>query len=124
MNREIKFRVWDKRNKEWANDAYLSSCGSLYFEGAAYNPDDFIVSQYTGIKDRNGKEIYEDDIISGTSHFSSGHKLATNKEVYFSAGGFYICVDDENHHSLLVSDFFQRKISGNVYENPEILESE
>lgn len=71
-NREIKFRVWDVGNKEMLEVQELDFESTFYGGRIAIRPDqyndyfdteDMILMQYTGLKDKNGKEIYEGDII-------------------------------------------------------------
>jgi uncharacterized phage protein (TIGR01671 family) len=115
MTREIKFRVWDKKFKNWT------------ISMLQYNPDgsltaepNGILMQYTGLKDKNGKEIYEGDIcpskISGESQV-----------IIFSKCGF--TVGDKNSEypaSLQYLPVFhnQMEVIGNIYENPELLEKD
>ena len=61
--REIKFRIWDIRNKEFCDFFPLNSHGA---ENAFWNGkgcSGYIFLQYTGLKDCNGKEIFEGDIV-------------------------------------------------------------
>lgn len=58
MNKEIKFRIWD-------NVDYMSNPFTLkdLQEGKVQFSDEYIIMQYTGIKDKSDKEIYEDDVV-------------------------------------------------------------
>ena len=129
MNREIKFRLWDTNEKEFVepkqiavkgNGEVMADTGKEWIEDI--DKDYFIVMQYTGLKDKNGKEIYERDIVEcgygkGEVIFKSGCfwvQWIDDKEAYMewlhSRKGTYIRTDDE---------LFE--IIGNIYENPELL---
>jgi hypothetical protein len=69
---EIRFRAWDKINKQYIPHKLLSVC--LKNIG---NSNQFIYEQYTGLKDKNGKEIYEGDIVMARSIYG----WMTKKEV-------------------------------------------
>lgn len=126
MSREIKFRAWDKEEKEYYYDVeytydFLCSGRGCYAEsfGEVLNqPDRFIVEQFTGLLDRNGKEIYEGDIVK------VGH-LRPRFEVTYNIA----CTKFWMQNNELVEEFENWneetgvEIIGNIHENPDLLES-
>ena len=116
MKREIKFRAWQKSHKTmWYDGGHMNL--SLRIEGGLYTPDpyygnghdkDFILMQYTGLKDKNGNEIYEGDIVKDNEGFTT--------KVGFSEGIFYI----QNIPERPLKNY-QVEIISNIYENPELL---
>jgi len=122
--REIKFRAWDSINKIWIDPfkLILMRCGSVQsvesLDGEIYGTHQVFLNQYTGLKDRNGKEIYEGDVLRG---YGSAIKRFV---VSFSNGSFVL------YHNFgrwgLLSRIFEIEelpveIIGNLYENPELL---
>src|SRR4051794_39087243 len=90
MNREIKFRAWDKDKSEMIYDAQATydfrcrdkGCLEDNFQDVI-DSDDYILMQYTGLKDRKGIEIWEGDIVSYMQDESNP------KEVYYKDGVFW-----------------------------------
>lgn len=118
--RDIKFRIWN-----WNEDktpAYIEiTPGSWLDEGGI--PDNAIVEQFTGLHDKNGKEIYEGDIIK----FKNMVREATGKIIFNEHGFFAISyLDSQYTYSdvALLNRFDTEsncEIIGNIFENPELL---
>lgn len=141
--REIKFRAWDKKlnimlkvdylefSQWWVQcerpddapkhngDAFYSERNSFKNEGT----DRHILMQYTGLKDKNEKEIYEGDIIEG-GYLNSLTQEFTSKKyiVEFKKASFTGKLIGHSPFGDTWLNFIKGKIIGNIYENPELLE--
>jgi len=78
--------------------------------------DRYILMQYTGLKDKNGKEIYEGDIVE----FHYGSLGSFREEIIFNDGGFWILRKDGSN--FMPSIEF-REVIGNIYENKDLLQT-
>lgn len=127
MNREIKFRAWDGLRMTTSGIQFNSSTGCLevptqYSIKTDTIPDDkkWVLMQYTGLKDKNGKEIYEGDIIKSTFPDTKVHSdiaSCTHEigSVEFTEGQFHIDSIPLYVHADI------GEVIGNIYENPELL---
>ena len=125
--REIKFRAWDFQN----NSMHEVNIMMIGFGSSSYNyPNEGeeadvgtmdtnrVLMQYTGLKDKNGKEIYEGDILlyPNTGYDPSrGDNPNELSKVIFKDGGFY--ADDYGVYEIDL----ECEVIGNIYENPELL---
>ena len=143
MKREIKFRLWDDESHKWfikGEDGLVSNmvcCDSWDM----FDPDDYGWCQYTGLHDKNGREIYEGDlfehrfgyiVLDEPPHDEMGTECGV---VVLEDGQFGVKIPGlgvYNLYGLLLreghldnmpkDDLFVMKIAGNIYENPELLE--
>lgn len=112
--RKIKFRVWDLDNKEWYHSSQLvirPYSGSV--TDGATTPN-VVLSQCTGVKDKNGKEIYEGDIVEYKTIYEWDKKPIKRAKIVFENGMF--------SSAGVIMDLSRSKIIGNIWENPELLE--
>lgn len=132
MKREIKFRAWIP-DTGWLADGFsIAMDGTEWYDdnGHSWQLSQLELMQFIGLKDKNGKEIYEGDIISRLRHKEPGnlasplvHKKELARTVIFSQGMFvgddnYCPLKNDSNSDNVLPDF---EIIGNVYENPDLL---
>ena len=129
--REIKFRAWDSKNKEFVYEFYINSNRTDYIQiipeylntrrdsFIMTTNDDYELNQFTGLKDKNGKEIYDGDILM--NRFSPGReeRLVLTHDIFFIIHRLRTLQHERKN------DLNQTlEIIGNVYESPELLSTQ
>lgn len=126
--RELKFRAWDKLDKEFAHniDCLLDISVAERVFALDDEGGELIIEQCTGVKDRDGKEIYEGDIVKARWYRAKNARLNTEGEIKFGDGWFYIKDDPDGQDRLGVPihNCYDIEVIGNIHENPELLEDD
>jgi uncharacterized phage protein (TIGR01671 family) len=125
--REIKFRAWIK-GYDWLEDGDIYKTPHMYNWHSAFfcdcspvtcwsdefpDGEDVILMQYTGLKDKNGKEIYEGDIVRDSGNGDVG-------EIVWGVYEWYCTLDFGT--DLNKALYRHCEVIGNIYENPSLLE--
>ncbi len=130
--REIKFRAWDAGKKEWLCGYEMPNLGGFsllgetvilgewskiieefIFERNGHKQDDLKIMQFTGLKDKNGKEIYERDIVKVREFI---------EQVVFIQGAWCTSEDGKTFNVKLYSwPSSMIEVIGNIYENKDLL---
>lgn len=128
MSRVINFRAWNPlKNKMWYNQFTITSYGHIQRseisrEWHSFKNEDWILMQFTGLHDKNGKEIYEGDIVEskwmlefvGEVKFNEFEIEETYEPIINTVLGWNV-----RGVSLAAEEW---EIIGNIFENPELLE--
>ncbi|MBA7624845.1 hypothetical protein ES703_32259 [subsurface metagenome] len=121
--RTIKFRAWVKPDKCMIEHRETIERAHLQFNDELGGHKD-IIMQFTGLKDKNGKEIYEGDILAPMSN--DFHPKYEGKWIVDFEGGTFIakCKDGDNSQWLSYWSYdiyAETEIIGNIYENKDLL---
>jgi uncharacterized phage protein (TIGR01671 family) len=139
VSREIRFRAWDREKEAMyfdvqnvydcapeGTDAHFQAFGQFisggkWIEFSEHQAGRFALMQYTGLKDKNGKEIYEGDLLRELNHWPASYTTKKHGTVYlpvqFKDGGYFYGEDEV----LSGHDTGHLEVIGNIYENPELL---
>ena len=130
MNRVIKFRVWNNTIKYFVKNLNgeiatftLLTLSDYLQRNSITNIDNFTFLQYTGLQDKNGREIYEGDIIKDLDEenliieFQNGSFIANGKTI--SPFWSMLVKNELVQPAMVNSQTFE--VVGNVFENPELL---
>lgn len=138
MKREIKFRAWDKVHECYLYDvqgAYDTLSGCVKYENgedAVYDEecfagfldnDQYVVEQYTGLHDKNGREIYEGDIVR-SGLIMQREKSFVGAVRYGRVDPSFTIQDKAGHDFRLYSsgEYRAYEVIGNIFEDKQLLE--
>lgn len=136
--RELKFRAWDTKAKTWLQITGFETAETepsvgytldgIFDDGNYVGMDGIILMQYTGLKDKNGREIYEGDILETEKmeYSGSGHYIGTVKvlgKVVFNNGRYALHLETGAMSYLSFALSFHEVI-GNIYEHPHLLKGD
>lgn len=147
--RQLKFRAWDKKENKWllgyeklggfglfgeciVLDEWARTVSEYIFKRNGKDIDDLIVMQFTGLLDKNGKEIYEGDVVrilysdlGSKSHYDPRtleqylKDIAEIKIVIWSEQGFYVSNKINGYaETIECGEHGYVEVIGNIYEHP------
>lgn len=126
-----KYRAWDKRFSEFVEDFFVSEDGKIYKKstdtgyGIAISKetsDKVILMQSTGLKDKNGKDIFEGDILACKTDDE-----VINLNIFWDEEHALFMFESKKYNEqeplaeLVENNTYPFEIIGNIYENPELL---
>ncbi|EAC8033022.1 hypothetical protein Y160_07300 [Listeria monocytogenes] len=130
--REIGFRAFVKSKKKMlpVTDLCFNETESVGVSGCGdanctlcvdwYSFDDVVLMQYTGLKDKNGKKIFEGDIVEIDVHDHLDGNVIKGKVIFLE--GAWLVTDSGSFAISLWSEINEIEVIGNIHENPELLE--
>lgn len=136
MSRQLKFRAWfdghmyEVAKLDFWGDPDQASC-DLAGPGENGEWDELFdiyvgeveLMQYTGLKDKNGVEIYEGDIVENTTqtvYLGDKYEVVWNKNY----AGYQLMSNGFTSNIPLIQNFMSYKVIGNIFENPELIQQQ
>lgn len=126
-----KFRAWHTpfKGKKFGQEMKYGQAGSLLTH-AEMSPDKYVLMQSTGLKDKNGVEIFEGDVVSvsvrnGFDYLDNKVCIVKNSIDY--SGLVCATVDEDLEYQIFNTELFEEytyEVIGNIYENSELLEEQ
>lgn len=133
MNRQLKFRCWDKVNKNFVPPSHIAINGNgilLITDSGMYEKfqnknycdvdQEYVIQQFTGEYDKNKKEIYEGDIIRSYSDEFINENY--EGEVVFVDAAFHSKINEKEYAGLWSGDDIE--VIGSIFETPKSLNNE
>ncbi len=121
-----KYRAWDRVEKKFVEHFFITDNGLIcnmekptsgYNSPIPIEKSELILMQSTGLRDKNGNEIFEGDILSSESYPVKGAV-----EYRAKLGMWVNCLKEYSYYEYLGNVASDREIIGNIHENPELLE--
>ena len=117
QKREIKFRGWDKANKRMLAPQDLSQSGG-YWEWLG--KEDVELLEFTGLRDADGKEVYEGDVVEYVPDPIGNPKDRDVFVVEYVRSGFCFVKPGDGDHWITYLQESKIRVIGSVFENPEL----
>ena len=123
--REIKLRAWSKRRNKWVSPMTSFSFVTADLTTEFKDTEEIAYSQYTGLKDKDGKEIYEGDIVKFNP--CAPYPLDNNLEdgqmgtIVFFLSEFLVKPLNDDGPNFILNELGDWVVIGNIYENKELL---
>lgn len=135
MSRDIKFRAWDKEQNHWVHPIHCV----IRLEGEIIDPvrdnetvnAKYVLMQYTGLKDKNGVEIYEGDVVAYRTYTRREGEQYHNREVFWDSDAAMFKMKklkrSPNDYEPADNAYFKPttlsklEVMGNIYENGGLL---
>ncbi len=130
--RQIKFRAWDKKNNKMLDWEKEKIDGSMSIGRLFLYPNDYELMQFTNSKDKDGKEMYEGNIVKGVYIYSNDSGLIAETGIFIAVKtlcGYdirkktLVWEDKEINNHIIDREYNEPKIIGNIYENPELIKN-